>query len=111
MRSQRLKRIAVSAAATLSLTLSSALFASASPAQAAEPSCTKGGSSYGHDGGMRWAICRGTFKRFRILVDCEENNGSWYYAYGAWATSGGRSEARCHERAFVAGDLIEYRYS
>lgn len=95
--------------AALAIAAPMTLFSPASPASAAQ-SCTLGGTSLGSYGGLRWSICNGgNWNQFQQFVRCTENSGSEYTAYGSWSGHNGRSEARCHEFAYMNSYGVNYR--
>lgn len=106
----RMGRIFLSVVATIALVFGATLV-SAAPAQA-YPYCVTGGNTTGATGGVRWSICESLSTgdtQFRVVVRCEENAGNRYMAYGKWARPGGRSQARCHEYAWLVTYFNQYR--
>ena len=103
----RMRKFGLLAATIIVMAIGMALVSPASPAHAA--TCTRGGNSAGATGGIRWAICRGAFDTFRVVIRCVENSGASYLAGGPWRGSGGQSSARCHEFAYLAewGELYQ----
>jgi hypothetical protein len=95
---------AVAVAAVAALAVGSSAAAAAEPAAAAVR-CTIAHELYAY-GGSGGVNC--DYSRYRVVLDCVENDGSVYHPVGPWVGRHQWSYTRCHEFAYQIAVSSEF---
>ncbi|GII92195.1 hypothetical protein [Sinosporangium siamense] len=94
----RVRKFGASAAVVVAITAATTLMSPIASAQA--PVCSTG-AQYGTYGGSGWARCSGTgVTQTRVVLFCQQSNGSYTTHYGPWVENSVRSFAWCSSSAF-----------